>query len=477
VGGFNLRIILLIGLCILCTAAVSASVSISQSPVLTTIYIDEEAQVDLTITNNGQFSERFQVFSNDPRFRATIPGGDIRIEPKETKQVRATVVPVAMMTPGTYGVSIGTKGIFYGAQAEIISNIGIRSEVYREFAPSIHTNVKINDGDPVDPRNPHTLAFRLVNQNRLDITNLTIQYASSFCSGSFTSALPPQGELQKVETCDIARHTAPQTDVLRVTLLINGEPIRGMETFEYDIGEVTAFFNVEKDADSFFLRSTLNMSITNDANVQRQQVFTVQRNRFEKAFSTLSSTGNVQMQEVNQGYEFTVRLAPGEQAVFSVDTNLRGFFITLAILAALTALGIFLYFALRSPILITRKVVHDIGKDGTADKTKVILNVRNRSSKLLERVRVIETVPSIVEVEKAFDVGTLKPTKIVKHEKKGTLIRWDFTSLEPYEERIITYRLASKLSIVGKVQLPATIVKFLADNGHSQRTVKFTQTS
>jgi hypothetical protein len=39
-------------------------------------------------------------------------------------------------------------------------------------------------------------------------------------------------------------------------------------------------------------------------------------------------------------------------------------------------------------------------------------------------------------------------------------VRWDFTALEPYEERVITYRLKSTLSILGDLDMPPTVLKY-----------------
>ena len=77
----------------------------------------------------------------------------------------------------------------------------------------------------------------------------------------------------------------------------------------------------------------------------------------------------------------------------------------------------------------------------------------------------------MTEIEEEFSVGTLKPTRIVRNSKKGTLIKWDFPTVEGYEERLITYKIHSKLGILGSFSLPSTVVRFEMPNG-SKRAIK-----
>ena len=45
---------------------------------------------------------------------------------------------------------------------------------------------------------------------------------------------------------------------------------------------------------------------------------------------------------------------------------------------------------------------------------------------------------------------------------------WNLPTVEPYEERIITYKIKSKLSIVGGLTLPAAYLKYKPRNGREQ---------
>ena len=94
------------------------------------------------------------------------------------------------------------------------------------------------------------------------------------------------------------------------------------------------------------------------------------------------------------------------------------------------------------------------------NEMKVRVFVKNRSRRQVNRLRVIDRVPHIAEFITNAHLGTLQPSKVTKSERRGTIVRWDIDSLEPYEERIISYKIKSKLKIVGKMVLPPAKIKF-----------------
>ena len=75
-------------------------------------------------------------------------------------------------------------------------------------------------------------------------------------------------------------------------------------------------------------------------------------------------------------------------------------------------------------------------------------------------MKLIDVIPNIAEVEKSLDIGPLKPEKVVKRSSRGTILKWDLGVLDKFDERIVSYKVKSKLSILGWFTLPAAIVKY-----------------
>ena len=99
---------------------------------------------------------------------------------------------------------------------------------------------------------------------------------------------------------------------------------------------------------------------------------------------------------------------------------------------------------------------------------KIIIYIKNRSSEIINNIFVNDKVPSLAELIKESYLGTLEPTKILVHDKKGTIVKWELKSLEPFEERVITYKIKSKLNIIGGISLPPTKIRFDTKSGRER---------
>ena len=123
-------------------------------------------------------------------------------------------------------------------------------------------------------------------------------------------------------------------------------------------------------------------------------------------------------------------------------------------------LSIIFYFSYRSSIVI-RKIASNIEKlEGGISELKIVINIKNRGNKPLRDITIIDKIPNIADVEKELYIGTLQPVKILKHENKGSIVKWIIDDLGAGEERVISYRIKSRLSILGDFNLPSTSVRF-----------------
>jgi len=63
-----------------------------------------------------------------------------------------------------------------------------------------------------------------------------------------------------------------------------------------------------------------------------------------------------------------------------------------------------------------------------------------------------------------------------RHKKKGTIVKWELEALEPFEERIISYVVKTKMTIVGGYNLPIAKIQFMGKN-NTERVVKSNRSS
>ena len=78
-------------------------------------------------------------------------------------------------------------------------------------------------------------------------------------------------------------------------------------------------------------------------------------------------------------------------------------------------------------------------------------------------------MPRIASIVKDYDIGTVRPVNVLHDDKKGALIKWKFESLDAGEERVITYKMRSSLTILGGLQLPVAVAK-CKSSGHERTT-------
>ena len=116
-------------------------------------------------------------------------------------------------------------------------------------------------------------------------------------------------------------------------------------------------------------------------------------------------------------------------------------------------------------------------EDQGVSHLKVLLHLKNRSNKPVDEVKLIDRVPPIASIDRDFAMGTLHPDKVIRHEHKGTILKWNISTLDPYEERIISYNIISKLKIIGGVTLPNAVVKFKGKGKKTRRILSNKETS
>jgi hypothetical protein len=168
--------------------------------------------------------------------------------------------------------------------------------------------------------------------------------------------------------------------------------------------------------------------------------------------------------------------------VFNIEPNekhkivVKVSFIPLAILIVILAiLASSLYVWSTRKLLIKKEILKvDETKDGITE-LKILLHIKNKSRSTLRHLAVVEHLPKVIEPMKDF--GTLKPEKVQKG-SKGVRIMWLLPELVKGEERIISYKVRSKINIVGSFVLSPAQIRYRALRGKKiiveSNAVKFT---
>ena len=99
---------------------------------------------------------------------------------------------------------------------------------------------------------------------------------------------------------------------------------------------------------------------------------------------------------------------------------------------------------------------------------KIVVHLRNKTGTTLNNVKIIDLVPSYVILSK--DYPTLKPDHIQQGSSGGLRLIWEIGTLAPEEERIISYKVKTKLGEMIKIHLPGCNAQHINATGEVLHT-------
>jgi hypothetical protein len=465
-------IIVVCFLVLLMSTAVSAF-EVEVTPINTSITQGGTALVEIEVTNSGAAVRDYTVDTADFRWRiVSDPLSDyfsgFSVFGGNSKTLRLEFSPRGDLFFGIYRVRIELTELD-GEQKLIDIPIEIRSATGSslEYAPTVIVSGMVNGNDRIDPRQNSVLSLELDNRNPLDITELDVHIDSPFINEQFTTSLGPL-EKKRVEfNFKVDELRQPGVEEITVTLFYRNQTISGSpKSFPV---QVISYSQILRDVndDSGFLRTEKTVFLKNQGNIQNSESLKVSTNFFKRFFTHSDPSPKV-IKEGGQRYLFwDVEMNPGSTAEIVITVNYRPVLYTVLLLAA----GIVLYYLLRSPVLVKKTASNINVYEGGISEMKILIHIRNRTPNTYSSFSITEHIPKIATFLKSDSLGSIQPSKVLKHERKGTLLKWNFEAIEPFEERIIIYKTKLNLTILGRFILPQTVVKY-KDESNSSFTSK-----
>lgn len=145
-------------------------------------------------------------------------------------------------------------------------------------------------------------------------------------------------------------------------------------------------------------------------------------------------------------YIWKQKLSVGETAKASYTIN----FIPALILLLLIITGLMIVVKIYKPVKISKQAVK------TEGGVKIRLEIKNRSSKKLNQLEVVDRVPNVFKVNQNFEMA--RPVTIKTSE--GTQLRWEIDEMTPGEQRVLEYKLETQVKVDEGVELkPAELKK------------------
>ncbi|MFH1642316.1 MAG: hypothetical protein ABIC04_05465 [Nanoarchaeota archaeon] len=425
-----------------------------------TITLDGVAEFNVTITNYVNASQAYILKTLD------YPIWDVYTKPVSnpitvevpalgSKSILLVADPMHVVSIGPFDVNVrvlkqGTKEQkIVQLRVSIVSN----EKLVQGYVPTVMVNVGFPE--EIDPRELVLLKIRIDNQNLLDYDSLVVKLNSNTINEEIVELLGPKEKKDLELEIQLDPKILPQEDILTVTVSSDGNQIGKQLSSKFRIISYSEIVSENLPTKSF-LKYHNQIKFKNIANSAYTGEVKVETTSFRNLFTLTVPKGVVVTEGDKKYITWDVQLKP--DAYFEVEVKEN--YLVLLAFVVLLIIGILAYYLNRSPLILLKNAANIQINDGGISEFKVVLIIRNRGKVPLKDIELSDKIPNIADVERELTIGTLQPTKILRHEKKGSMIKWVLDDLATSEERIITYRIKSILPILGDFSLPLSTASF-----------------
>jgi len=438
---------------ILSTLAVSAEdFDVEITPDSMDIYLEESAEFEISITNNLKSIQNFRVYSSEIEW--DVPAIDVKIYPESEVVEKLVISPTKYVTLDrlSKGVTIKVRREEPEELVEKVVYINIKSpgQAISEYLPSVRMTYEM--ADTIDPKDPITIKVTLENQNILNLTDLMINIRSDIPIFNTKQNV----QLKPLETKDVEFKynldplQAPGSYKLYFELFKGDKIIEITEPKVIEVGKISHDLLEEIKKETAFFKTVVEAKYTSSSNVKEIKKIKIPIN-WVKGLFTETMPESEELKEDGKKYlAVNLELNPGESKTVYITTDYRPVFYAIVTILFI----VLLFYITKSPVNIRKGIAEIKKEEGGISSLKIMLQIKSISKKPIKHVDIIDNIPSIAELHREFIPGTLKPTKIQKHPKKGSILTWNIGEMGPKEERIISYNIKSKLSILGSFKLP-----------------------
>ena len=449
----NKFLILLITFILFIRISYAASFDVKVTSIKDKIVVDEVAEFDISIQNNLDTDEEFTIKKTGYPFwdMYTKPLQNpitLKVPAQSLSSIRLFVDPLYITSVDTYTLDVGVVLERTGQEQKVPITVGIKSTepLISGYIPTVLTSTSISP-EEIDPREEVTIKIVLNNQNIIDYPNLTIKIESDLFKDELYVPLGPNEEktVEIIKKLDVM--TPPQQDKLIIAVfrgkrLIVTPIVKEFEVKEYLSKEVLP-------EEKFFLKIRRGLIFVSN-NPSYKGPIRLETTPLKGLILTTYPKAEIVKEDDKRYLFWQIELDKDNTMSIYTTENYR----PIVVIAVSVVIAVILYFIFRSPIIV-RKSIANIGmsEGGIAD-AKIVVRVKNRGSKQITNIEVIDTIPNIAHVEKELSIGSMQPHAILKHPKKGIVLKWTIETLEAGDERVLSYKMKSRLAILGEFNLP-----------------------
>jgi len=429
-------------------------------PIKDKIGVEEDAIFNLTLVNNKDTADEFRIYT------LAYPLWDIKIVPlqnpihvevpaKSSRTIQVFLDPLKVTLVGNYQIDVFMQSLSNEKSISAPLELRIKSNdpLIEGYVPTVSVNLEMPL--KIDPREKVRMRIGLANQNNLDYPEIRVLVNSKFINEEIKTSLAPQEDKTIELLKEIPPKTAPQPDKIVVALLRGN---RSIETKSQTV-EIIGYSNIVREDKTVksFLKTVNKIKFTNIGNIPSLEPLKANTTAFKSLFTITKPKTYSAKEGDSRVFVWEHDIAPYESFEVSTVESYRALFLVIILGIAMVVV----YFMYRSPMIFRKAVTNITKAHGGISQMQISLSIKNRGNSTMNNIEVVDIIPALVNLETGLLIGTLHPSKIEKKEKIGTTVKWDIKSLDAGEERVITYKVTSRLPILGGITLPIANSKFL----------------
>jgi len=446
-------------LCLLLCAVSALAIDVDVNPVQDVITSTEIAKFNLDITNE-RIADEFRLYYSGVEW--DVRPATFSLNSQETLIHYIEARPL-YVNPGQHAIPITLKSISTGDIEMVNLIVNVRTPESSSYQPSVGIGITMED--KITPDQNLEIELILSNRNPRDLEGLEVNVDSAVFSYTETIDLGPTTLTNRSTHAidldfDIPNTLAPQSVPVIFSLVYENETV-GLQQRSIIVENYAPAFEKKIETIDGFLKDTEVITVQNNGNIQRVDSYKIPLPLFKGLFSTENPDASVLTEDGKRFLYWEFDLAAGESSEVRVSTNYRIFVLLLLIIG----LSFTLYFILRSPLNINKTAQVIATQEGGISMLKVMITLRNISGKSVTSLKIYDRIPHLADYFKEEHIGSLPPDSVQRNEQKGTLLKYVIAELEPFEERIITYKIQTQLNILGGVTLPEIVGRFVSAGG------------
>lgn len=304
--------------------------------------------------------------------------------------------------------------------------------------------------DKIVPGKEYTIKINYKNNVNVILPNVDIYLTSDFFTQKYNYKFYPYQEFSTSYKFTLEKDVKPGFYDLGIKAY-QGNDLKGkfLKKFEV-VANKEIEEKIEEVASDGFLVKTFVISKINHGNTLVDESITVDLNLIERLMVSFDKTPN---KKIDGSYQWMFKIGPNESYELRKEVDYK--VLILIILILVIFLGLLIYWMLTGVKL--KKRIIRLRDDREGSELRIMLHLNNRTNRKITNVRVIDLLPNVLKLTTYF--GTLKPTKLQKGEL-NTRVIWEIGTLEPGEERIISYQVRSQMKVLGRVILPKSLLRY-----------------